>query len=219
MEKTLITHGKDATVEEIVDDILDELFDEEEEQTEEESIGCLMNATECIKGRRSIRKYTCEKIDHSILESIISTAAYSPSWKNTQITRYIAIEDQSIIRRIAEEFTPEYNSNIIRQVTTLIAVTFVKNRCGFERDGSYSTKKEDRWQMFDVGVACQSFCLAAYEQGLGTVIMGIWDEDGITELLDIPETQELAALIAIGYPDMNPEAPKRKSVEELLAYR
>lgn len=178
-----------------------------------------MNAIECIKERRSIRKYKNKGIDHSLLESIISTASYSPSWKNTQITRYIAIEDASIIQKIADEFTPEFNSNIIRQVPMLIAVTFVKNRCGFERDGSYSTKKGDRWQMFDAGAACQTFCLAAHEKGLGTVIMGIWDEDGITELLNIPETQELAALIAIGYPDISPDAPKRKSVADLLTYR
>ncbi len=100
-----------------------------------------------------------------------------------------------------------------------MAVTFIKGRSGFERDGSYSTKKEDRWQMFDVGAACQTFCLAAKEKGLGTVIMGIFDEDGITELLHIPEEQELAALIAIGWPDIDPDAPKRKSTEELLQYR
>ena len=178
-----------------------------------------MKATDCIVGRRSIRKFKNDKISHSLLESIVSTASFSPSWKNTQITRYIAIEDTSIIKKIADDFTPEFNANIIRQVSTLIAVTFVKGRCGFERDGSFSTKKGDRWQMFDVGVACQTFCLAAHEAGLGTVIMGIWDEDGITELLDIPETQELAALIAIGYPDISPDAPKRKSVEDLLTYR
>ena len=79
-------------------------------------------------------------------------------------------------------------------------------------------KKEDRWQMFDVGVASQTLCLAAHEAGLGTVIMGIWDEDGITDLLHIPEDQELAALIAIGYPDIVPDAPKRKSVDDLLTY-
>lgn len=178
-----------------------------------------MNLTECIKKRRSIRKYKDERISHSLLESIISTASFSPSWKNTQITRYIAIEDTSTIQKIADEFTPEFNSNIVRQLSTLIAVTFVKNRSGFERDGSFSTKKGDRWQMFDVGAACQTLCLAAHEQGLGTVIMGIWDEDGITELLNIPETEELAALIAIGYPDIEPEAPKRKSVDTLLTYR
>jgi len=178
-----------------------------------------MNVTECIKGRRSIRKFKSDKVSHSLLESIISSASYSPSWKNTQITRYIAMEDTSIIQKIADEFTPEYNANIIRQAPVLMAVTFIKGRCGYERDGSFSTQKEDRWQMFDVGVACQTFCLAAHEAGLGTVIMGIWDENGITELLDLPETQELAALIAVGYPDISPEAPKRKSVEELLTYR
>ena len=178
-----------------------------------------MNMTECIKGRRSVRKYTAERIERSVLEDIISTASYSPSWKNTQITRYIAIEDTSIIQKIADDFTPEFNSNIVRQVSTLMAVTFIKGRCGFERDGSYSTKKEDRWQMFDVGIACQTFCLAAHEAGLGTVIMGIWDEDGISELLNIPEDQELAALIAIGYPDISPDAPRRKTVEDLLTYR
>lgn len=178
-----------------------------------------MNALSCIKGRRSIRKYKKGRVDHTTLESIISAASYSPSWKNTQITRYIAIEDISIIEKIADNFTPDFNSNIVKQVSTLIAVTFIKGRSGFERDGSFSTKKGDRWQMFDVGAACQTFCLAAHEAGLGTVIMGIWDEDGITELLDIPEGQELAALIAIGYPDIAPEAPKRKSVEDLLTYR
>ena len=132
---------------------------------------------------------------------------------------YIAIEDPSLLTEIADRYTPEYNSNIIRQAPMLIAVTFKKGRCGYERDGSFTTKKGDRWQMFDAGIACQSFCLAAWDQGLGTVIMGVFDEDGIAELLRIPEDQELAALIAIGHPDIEPETPKRKTVEELLQYR
>ncbi len=177
-----------------------------------------MNTLECIKTRRSIRKFKPDSIDHSLLESLISAASYSPSWKNSQITRYIAIEDSSILSSIINDYTQEHNSNIIKQAPMLIAVTFVKGRSGFERDGSYSTKKGDRWQMFDIGAACQTFCLAAHEAGLGTVIMGIWDEDGITSLLNIPDDQELGALIAIGWPDIDPEAPKRKSVSELLTY-
>ena len=177
-----------------------------------------MNTLECIKTRRSIRKFKPDSIDHSLLESLISAASYSPSWKNSQITRYIAIEDSSILSSIINDYTQEHNSNIIKQAPMLIAVTFVKGRSGFERDGSYSTKKGDRCQMFDIGAACQTFCLAAHEAGLGTVIMGIWDEDGITSLLNIPDDQELGALIAIGWPDIDPEAPKRKSVSELLTY-
>ncbi len=177
-----------------------------------------MNAIECLKTRRSIRKYKPDPISHSQIESLISTASFSPSWKNTQITRYIAIEDSDILNSIINDFTPSFNSNVIKQAPLLMAVTFKKGRCGFERDGSYTTKKEDRWQMFDVGIACQSFCLAAHNAGLGTLIMGIWDEEGITKLLNIPEDQELAALIAVGYPDIEPEAPKRKSVDELLTF-
>ncbi len=177
-----------------------------------------MNAIECLKTRRSIRKYKPDPISHSQIESLVSTASFSPSWKNTQITRYIAIEDSDILNSIINDFTPSFNSNVIKQAPLLMAVTFKKGRCGFERDGSYTTKKEDRWQMFDVGIACQSFCLAAHNAGLGTLIMGIWDEEGITKLLNIPEDQELAALIAVGYPDIEPEAPKRKSVDELLTF-
>ena len=178
-----------------------------------------MNTSECITTRRSIRRYKPDLIDHSLIESIVSLASYSPSWKNTQITRYIAIEDSSLLREIAEKFTPDYNSKIISQAPMLIAVTLKKGRSGFERDGSFSTKKGDRWQMFDVGAACQTFCLAARDKGLGTVIMGIFDEDGIAELLHIPEDQELAALIAAGWPDIGPDAPRRKTVGELLQYR
>ena len=72
--------------------------------------------------------------------------------------------------------------------------------------------------MFDAGIACQSFCLAAHEAGLGTVIMGIFDEDGIRNLLNIPEEQELAALIAVGYPAEDPNTPKRKPVSELVRF-
>ena len=177
-----------------------------------------MNVIECIKSRRSIRKYKPNAIDHSIIDSIVSTTSFSPSWKNTQITRFIAIEDQSILSTIAKCHVPDYNAKIINQIPMLIAVSYIKGRCVFERDGSYSSKKGDRWQMFDAGVACQTFCLAAHDAGLGTVIMGIWDEDGITDLLQIPEDQELAALIAIGHPDIDPDTPKRKSVSDLLTY-
>lgn len=178
-----------------------------------------MNTKECIVTRRSIRRFKPERVEHSLLESIISAASYSPSWKNSQITRYIAVEDPSVLDTIATHFTPEFNSRIVKQAPLLVAVTFVKGICGFERDGSFTTAKEDRWQMFDAGIACQTFCLAAHDAGLGTVIMGIWDEQRISMLLDIPQDEELAALIAVGRPAVEPAAPRRKSVKELLTYR
>jgi nitroreductase len=101
----------------------------------------------------------------------------------------------------------------------LIAVTVIKNRCGYERDGSFTTPRGDTWQMYDAGVASEAFCLAAYEQGIGSVIVGIFDGDTASTLLDIPDDRELVALIPIGYPDETPVAPRRKPVAELVSYK
>lgn len=179
-----------------------------------------MTAKECIKGRRSIRKFADTPVSRDVIADIVETASYAPSWKHTQITRYIAVEGE-LKDKIADECTSAYakNGEIIKNAPMLIAVTFIKNRSGFERDGSYSTPKEGGWQMFDAGVASEAFCLAAYEQGLGTVIIGIFDEAKAASLLEVPEERELVALIPIGYPAESPAAPKRKSVEELLSFK
>ena len=179
-----------------------------------------MTAKECIKGRRSIRKFADTPVSKDVIADIVETASYAPSWKHTQITRYIAVEGE-LKDKIADECTGAYakNGEIIKNAPMLIAITFIKNRSGFERDGSYSTPKEGGWQMFDAGVASEAFCLAAYEQGLGTVIMGIFDEAKAASLLEVPEERELVALIPIGYPAESPAAPKRKSVEELLSFK
>ena len=71
--------------------------------------------------------------------------------------------------------------------------------------------------MFDAGIAAQTFCLAAHEKGVGTVIMGIFDERKVAEVVEIPEGQQLAAIIAMGYPaDGEVAAPPRKTAEQLL---
>ncbi len=101
----------------------------------------------------------------------------------------------------------------------VVAVTVIKGRSGFERDGSFTTARGDAWQMFDAGVASEAFCLAAYDQGLGTVIIGIFDQQEAADLLEIPENQDLIALIPIGYSAEAPVAPKRKPVTDLLSYQ
>ena len=179
-----------------------------------------MNANECILTRRSIRHFKNIPISHEFLEEIISIASFSPSWKNTQVTRFIAVEGE-LKEQIATNATSLYpnNGTIIKNAPMLIAVTVVKNRCGFERDGSYTTFRKDTWQMFDAGIASQTFCLAAHDRGIGSVILGIFDQDTITDLLGISNDQELVALIPIGYPDEEPAAPKRKTVSDLLTYK
>lgn len=179
-----------------------------------------MNAVECIKGRRSIRQFTSQPIEHSLLEEIVEVASYAPSWKHTQTIRYIGIEGD-LKNQIGNDCTSAFpnNGSIIVSAPLLMAVTVIKGRCGYERDGSFTTPRGDTWQMFDAGIASEAFCLAAYEKGLGSVIIGIFDAEKITELLEIPEDRELVALIPVGYPAEEPSAPKRKPVTDLLSYK
>jgi len=178
-----------------------------------------MTAKECITGRRSIRQFTDQPVSHEVLSQIVETASYAPSWKHTQIVRYIAVEGET--KEKLADLTSIYpgNGTIMRNAPMVIAITVIKGRSGYERDGSFSTQRGDSWQMFDAGVASQAFCLAAYEQGLGTVIMGLFDQKEASDLLDIPEDRELVALIPIGYPAESPVAPRRKSVDDLLSYK
>lgn len=179
-----------------------------------------MNAKDCIKERRSIRKFKADPIDRALLSEIVETASYAPSWKHTQIARYIAVEGE-LKNKIAAECTDAYpkNGEIITQAPLLVAVTFLTGRSGFERDGSFSTSKGSFWQAYDAGIATEAFCLAAWDKGLGSVIMGIFDEAKAASLLNLPEGRELAALIPVGYPDEAPAAPRRKPVEELLSFQ
>lgn len=111
-----------------------------------------MNTIDCIKSRRSVRKFTEEKVPHEVLEQLVELARWAPSWKNTQIARYVAVEDEALKNRIAEEATIPWNEGIIKGAPVLMVMTYVEKRCGYERDGSFSTSKGDRWQNFDCGI-------------------------------------------------------------------
>ena len=172
-----------------------------------------MEAIRCIETRRSIRKFKAEQVPHETMQEIVAAAAYAPSWKNTQVTRYAVVEDPQIKARIAEEATLgfEHNSGIIKNCAALVVVNMVHGRSGFERDGSYTTSKEDRWEVFDAG-------LATHDKGVGTVILGIFDEAKVAEIIGAEDGQKVAALVAVGYADEEPAAPKRKSVDELVKF-
>ena len=180
-----------------------------------------MNFTECLTGRRSVRKYKADAIDHAVIEKVVAAASYSPSWKNSQTVRYILVEDKALLNKIADECVMdfEFNKNTIKNAPALMLVTTVTKRSGYERDGSFSTSLEGHWESFDAGIATQSLCLAAHSEGLGTVIMGIYDNEKTVAAVGVPEGQMVSAMVAIGYPDEEPAMPKRKTVEDLLSYK
>lgn len=181
----------------------------------------MMDFIACAKGRRSIRVFTGAPVPHDTVARITDVCACAPSWKNTQTARYTLVESAGLKAALADSVGKSYmgNARIIESAPAVVVLSSVKDRSGYERDGSFSTKKGGAWEAFDAGIAAQTFCLAAYNEGLGTVIMGIFDEDAVGKLVGIPETERVSALIAVGYPAEAPVMPKRKTVEELLTFR
>ena len=180
-----------------------------------------MEALECIKTRRSIRKFTEQPVTEDEVRQVVEAAAFVPSWKNTQIARYIVVTDKEKKDKLADNCMLgfAYNQKTTHGAPALVVLTMIKERSGYERDGSFSTPKEAGFEMFDAGIAAQTFCLAAWERGVGTVITGYFNEEKIMGLLNLPENQKVGCVIGLGYPDEEPAAPKRKSVEDLLTYK
>ncbi len=177
-----------------------------------------MEAIECLKTRRSVRKFKEELVPKEVVEKIVDTARFAPSWKNTQVIRYTLLEDEAKIKRICDEGLLDFalNQKTVGRAKQLVIVSIKSGICGYEKDGSFSTSKEDRWEMFDAGVATQTFCLAAHAEGVGSVILGVFDEAKVGEIVELSEGEKVACILAIGYPVFAPDAPPRKEVSELL---
>lgn len=176
-----------------------------------------MELTKCMEERRSIRRYKKQPVDRDLIKQLIEASILAPSWKNSQVSRYYAVDGDQKDQFMA--CLPEFNQNNSKDASTIIVSTVVNGRSGFERDGSYTTHLKDGFQYFDNGLQVQNLCLKAYELGLGTLIMGIYDEQKIREFLSIPEDEVVVAVIAVGYPDIEPAMPKRKSVEDILIFK
>lgn len=180
-----------------------------------------MTAKDCIIGRRSVRSYSDKAVTTEQLKKLVDMAAYAPSWKNSQTVSYIAVMDEELKARIADECVGGFagNQRVIKNAPVLIIQTTRDGDSGFEKDGAFSTSKGSHWQSFDAGIAAEAFCLAAYSMGLGTLIMGLYDEECVKKVLSITEGISVSALISLGYADSEPNAPKRKVVDELLKIR
>lgn len=176
---------------------------------------------ELLTTRRSIRKFTSAPVSADTLRTLVATASYAPSWKNSQTTRYTAVTMREEINQIADTCCQgfQHNTDILHGTPVLMVLSTVNGRSGYERDGSFTTSKGTHWQSFDAGLSAQTFCLAAHDAGLGTVILGIFDEEKVRQVISLPEGESISALIALGYPDEAPTAPKRKDVDDLLHIR
>lgn len=62
-----------------------------------------MDVLECIRRRRSIRRFKPEKVGRSEIEQLIDCARWAPSWNNCKAVRYTAVENEAELKRIRRD--------------------------------------------------------------------------------------------------------------------
>ena len=176
-----------------------------------------MEALKCIETRRSVRKFTDKPIEKTLVAKLAQAAQLAPTWKNSQTTRFTALSERKVLDELCGAL-PSYNAAIVRSAPLLIAVSAVKGRSGFEKDGTPTTILGEAYTYFDCGATVQTLCLAANDCGIGTVILGIFDHDVLRTVFRIPETENLVALVACGYKNDEPQMPPRRPLNDILKF-
>ncbi len=181
-----------------------------------------MDAIKMLEERRSVRKFKNEVVDRQLMTEIVDIARWAPSWANFQVARYTLVDNAEKIKEIAEHGVNGfvYNARTLNNAKGVAILTYVKGKSGTKPGGEgYVTSKDGEWEIFDAGIACQTFCLAAHAKGVGTCIFGIIDDVKIAEIAGIPEGETVAAIIVYGYEDGEHALPTpRKEVEEILRF-
>lgn len=178
-----------------------------------------MNAIEMIMERRSVRNYTNEKVDRDLMKEIVELSRWAPSWANFQVARYTIVDNEQMIQQIYEKGVNgfAYNMNTLKNSKGVMVLSYVKGKSGKIDQANYATNKASQWEMFDAGIACQTFCLAAHAKGVGTCIFGVIDDVAISEIVGLAKDETVAAIITYGFEQGEHAAPTpRKSVEEIM---
>ena len=176
-----------------------------------------MELQNALETRRSIRKYQAKPVEPEKIRQMIQAAILAPSWKNSQVTRYYVAQSEEALHKVREAL-PEFNRNNTKDAPVLIVSTIVKGRSGYNVDGTASNELEDGWGCYDCGMQNMNLLLKATELGLGTLVMGIRDAGKLKEVFEIPEEEIVVSVIGVGYADVDPEMPKRKSIDETAKF-
>lgn len=170
-----------------------------------------------IDKRRSIRRFTSQDVEKHTLEALLEAARWAPSWGNSQCWELIVIRDREKKGQLSQILSRKNPATLAVKDAPLVLAICAKSESSGFYNGIQVTRYRD-WHLFDLGLATQNICLQAHDLGLGSVIVGAFDHQKAEEILELPEGYEIVALIPIGYPDQNPSAPKRKTVEEFVHY-
>jgi nitroreductase len=168
-----------------------------------------MEVFEAIKKRRSIRKFdTIKKVTDEQIEKLLEAARWAPSAGNLQSWYFVVVKDQKIKEQLVEA---ALGQDFIAEAPVVIV-----SCADLERSAShYGNRGKELYAIQDATIATQNICLEATEMGLGTCWVGAFDEEAVSEILDLSGHLRPIAIIPIGYPAESPSPPPRRSIKEI----
>lgn len=174
---------------------------------------------ELILQRQSVRRYSSQEVEDEKIMQCIEAARLAPSASNSQPWTFIIVNEPELKNQVAKETTgtfAPFNKFVIQ--APVIVVIVLEPPKMLTRLGMSIKRKE--WPLIDIGITAEHFCLKATELGLGTCMLGWFNEKPIKKLLSIPEQKNIALLISLGYPETNYALRKkiRKPTSEILKF-
>ncbi|MBW6470310.1 MAG: nitroreductase [Methanosarcinaceae archaeon] len=156
-----------------------------------------------ILSRRSVRNFSDKPVSKDQINTILDTGRWAPSGLNNQPWRYIVVQERVTIEEIA---TCTHYSNVVQGAPLLIAVFL-------DHDVMYNYVKDVQ----AIGASIQNMLLACCELELGAVWLGeiLNQKEKVNSILDVPDSLELMAVLAIGHPVEKDRTFTRKSIEDV----
>ena len=172
---------------------------------------------ELIVSRQSDRSYSDKAIEKEKLERIIEAGRMAPSACNAQPWKFIIVTEPELRAGISVAASAKLlgmNSFVNHAPLLLIVVREKANMSS--RIGA--TVKNKDYSLIDIGIASENICLQAQAEGIGSCMIGWFDEKQIKKILGIPSSKRVELIITLGYPAKELRVKKRKPLSETVSY-
>ncbi len=181
-----------------------------------------MNASELLdlfRQRQSVRVYDPSKsVSEETIMRCIEAARLAPSACNAQPWKFIVVNDPQIKDRMADHISGGIlpMNHFTREAP--VHVVIVREPANLTSNLGQVLKNKE-YPLTDIGIAAIQFCLQATAEGLGTCIIGWFDEKKVKNLLNIPKNKRAELIITLGYPKAETIRPKvRKPIDNILSF-
>jgi len=157
-----------------------------------------MKLLDLISKRQSDRAYTDKAVDREIIDRCLEAARLSPSASNSQPWTFVVIDDPVLKNQVADKTVGPLKSfnKFVSQVPVIVAIVMEKPKLITEAGGRIKKKE---YPLIDIGIAAEHFCLQAAEEGLGTCMLGWFNEKSVKKLINVPNNKNIPLLITLGY--------------------